>query len=164
MANTCSICRSQRRNEIDRDLIGPESLREISARYGLAKSSLHRHRARCLAPKIAGAIARREEVSADRLISYANGLLDHALGGMLRARQADDDSGMRAFMAESRKQIELLARLGHVIGPSPLVQVDARRQTVNVLANLSEDELRAALSRADSNVIEAVPVREAIEA
>jgi hypothetical protein len=164
VANTCSICRSNRKNEIDRDLIGPESLREISTRYGLAKSSLHRHRTRCLAPKIASAVARREEVSADRLVSYANGLLDHALGGMLRARQADDDFGVRAFMAESRKCIELLARLGHVIGPSPLVHVDARQQTVNVLANLTEDELRAALARADSGVIEVQPVGELVEA
>jgi hypothetical protein len=164
MPRTCTICRSERKNEIDRDLIGADSLRVIAGRYRVASSSLDRHRRTCLAPKAAAAIARREEVSADRLVSYANGLLEYALNGMLRARTTDpvDDHGVRAYMAEARKNVELIARLGGVIGSNgPVVQVDARRQ-VAVLANLTEEELRAALTRAD--VIEAVPVREVIEA
>src|SRR5919197_6668583 len=102
MANTCRICRSDRRQQIDRDLIGPESLREISARYGLAKSSLHRHRTTCLRPKVAAAIARREDVSADRLVSTVNGMLEMALVGVLRSRKQDppDEYGERAWLAE----------------------------------------------------------------
>jgi hypothetical protein len=156
MPPTCSICASERKADIDRDLIGPDSLRAIAGRYDVSSSSLDRHRHRCLAPKAAAAIARREEVSADRLVSYVNGLLEYALSGMLRARSQDpvDDYGVRAYMGEARKNVELIARLGGVIGSNgPVVQVvDARRQ-VAVLANLSEDELRA-LARGDSNVID----------
>lgn len=152
MANTCSICRNNRRNDIDRDLIGPDSLRDIAGRYRVAKSSLDRHRRNCLAPKVAAAFARHDAITGDKLIAYTSGLLEHAMLGMLRARQNDDDVSHRAYMGETRKAIELQARLAHVIGVAPVVQVDARRQ-VAVLANLSEDELRA-LARADANVIE----------
>lgn len=161
MANTCSICSHNDRKSIDRDLIGSDSLRAIAGRYDVSSSSLDRHRRNCLAPKVASAIARREEVSADRLVSYTNGLLDYALAGMLRARQNDDEFGVRSYMAESRKNIELLAKLGHLIGDrGPVVHVDARRQ-VAVLANLSEEDLRALARGGD--VIEA-QAREAIEA
>jgi hypothetical protein len=66
---------------------------------------------------------------------------------MIRARQNDDDAAHRAYMGELRKGIELQARLAAIIG-GPVVQVDARKQ-VAVLANLSEDELRALARQGD---------------
>lgn len=137
---------------MNRDLIGTDSLRAIAGRYRVASSSLDRHRRKCLASKVAAVFARHDAITGEKLMAYTSGLLEHAMLGMLRARQNDDDTSHRAYMGETRKAIELQARLAHVIGASPVVQVDARKQ-VAVLANLSEDELRALASR-DVNLIE----------
>jgi hypothetical protein len=161
MPRTCTICNSKKRNDIDRDLIGTDSLRAIAGRYRVAASSLDRHRRKCLAPKVAAAFARHDVVTGDKLMAYTSGVLEHAMLGMLRSRQNDDDASHRAYMGETRKAIELQARLAHVIGATPIVQVDARKQ-VAVLANLTEGELRA-LARGDVDVIEGT-AREAIEA
>jgi hypothetical protein len=167
MPPACSICTHEQRNELDRELIGSATIRDIASRYDVGRSSLDRHRRTCLRPKVASAIARREEVSADRLVSYANGILEYMLSGMLRARSQDppDDHGVRAFAGEARKTVELLARLGHVVGPDAVVNVDARKQ-VAVFATLTEDEIRAALARADGDVIDgsARELPEAVEA
>jgi hypothetical protein len=117
-------------------------------------------------------MARDADLSAARVQNVAAGMLEDSMLGVFKVKRAmivdPDDRSLwaehRASLEAARRQLETLARLGGLIGPQAVVQVDARHQTVNMLANLSEDELRAALSRADSDVIEAVPVREVIEA
>jgi hypothetical protein len=147
MPRECSICRHDRRDDINRALLGSASLRDIEGQFRISKSSLDRHRRLHLTPKVANAIARHEDIDAERLKSYAVGLLEHAMFGVLRSRQEEDFAGQRAYLAEARKGVELLARLSGVIGDRAAVQIDARKQ-VAVLANLSEEDLRA-LARGD---------------
>lgn len=51
----CSICQRPDLTEIDSALGGGASLRTAASQYGLSKSALGRHRAACLAPKVAAA-------------------------------------------------------------------------------------------------------------
>jgi hypothetical protein len=44
MGQKCSVCRHAKRGEIDEALIGSESTRSIATRFGLAASSIQRHR------------------------------------------------------------------------------------------------------------------------
>jgi hypothetical protein len=48
MARKCSTCQHVKRAEIDRRLAAGEPSNQIAADYGLAPSSLYRHRANCL--------------------------------------------------------------------------------------------------------------------
>jgi hypothetical protein len=169
MANTCSLCTHDQRRDIDHDLLGGASVRHVEGRYGVSKSAVDRHRRTCLRARAAAAIAREADLSVTRLESLATGLVEESMWGVLKAKQSisvdPDDAAARAehraYLESGRKALETLARLGGIIGSGgPVVQVDARKQ-VAVLANLSEDDLRA-LARGGA-LIEA-QAREAIEA
>lgn len=49
--------------DIDHDLIGGATVQDVAGQYGASKSAVDRHRRNCLAPRIANAIARHEELS-----------------------------------------------------------------------------------------------------
>jgi hypothetical protein len=166
MPNTCTICAHDQRRDVDHDLLGGASVRDVEGRYGVSKSAVDRHRRTCLRARAAAAIARDADLSVTRLESLATGLVEESMWGVLKAKQAiavdpDDASARaehRAYLESGRKALETLGRLSGIIGSGgPVVQIDARRQ-VGVLSNLTEDELRAALARAD--VIEAASVLE----
>ena len=57
MPRTCTVCSNSRRLEIDQALRAGEPLRAIAARFSLAPSSIHRHKANHLAAKAEGSIA-----------------------------------------------------------------------------------------------------------
>jgi transposase-like protein len=149
----CSICHHSERSEIDRALIGGDSQMEIAREHGVSQAALSRHLHRHLAPIAARAIGKYEPADADRLGAYALGLLEESLFGMLRAKAQQDAAEVRAWMAEARRNLELRAKLGGIIGTATVqVDVDARKQLA-VLANLSEDDLRS-LARGDGQALE----------
>ena len=145
MARHCRICTHADREQIDRALLGSEGQIAIAARWNIAQSSVSRHLRLHLAPRVANAIGRYEQIDVERLRSWTNGLLEEALVGALKARRQGDPSSHRAYLGEARKTVELQAKLAGVLDTQPQISVDARRQ-VAVLANLTEDELRAALA------------------
>lgn len=170
MARHCRICTHADREQIDRALLGSEGQIAIAARYGIAQSSVSRHLRLHLAPTIANRLGRYEDIDVERLRSWGTGLLEEALLGAVKARNAGDAVQHRAYLGEARKAVELLAKLAGVLDSQPQISVDARRQ-VAVLANLTEEELREALVGAASEpaatlviapatvpVIESVPV------
>jgi hypothetical protein len=148
MAATCSICTHEARDDLNRALLGGASVRDVAGRSGVSKSAVDRHRRLCLAPRMANAIARHEELSEERLLSYAHGLLDHASWGLVRAQRDEDDFAHRAWLGEARKCVETLAKLGGIGRADVHVDVDARRVDA-VFANLSDDELHALVHGGD---------------
>lgn len=96
MARACSICRHKQRRAIDRALIGGTPQTEIAREHGVSQAALSRHLHRHLGPEVAHALGRYEEANRDRLGSYANGLLDEALVGMVRAKAQGDAAEVRA--------------------------------------------------------------------
>jgi hypothetical protein len=149
MAPTCSICRNQVRDEINSALLGSGSLRDIAGRFGVAKSSLDRHRRKCLGPRIATALARYEEVDGKRLVADLLGLRERLAAGVLRTSASEDYGNLRSLSAELRQTVELIGRFTGDLEAAGGVRIDARRQ-VAVIASMSEDELRA-LARAALN-------------
>jgi hypothetical protein len=160
MGPACSICAHEAKDDINHALLGGISTRGAAGQFGVSKSAVDRHRRSCLRARWAQTMARDADLSAARLQSYGAGLLEDSMVNVMRVKQAmavtPDDRSLwaehRAALEHARRQLETLARLGGLIGPSAVVQVDARKQ-VAVLANLSEDELRA-LARGDANVID----------
>ncbi len=65
----CTVCDHKARMAIDLDLTGSETYRTIAGRYGLAETSLKRHRANHLKSRLVRAIARRDDKDADTLIA-----------------------------------------------------------------------------------------------
>lgn len=142
MAPPFKVCTHEQRDQLNHALIAGASVRDVAGRFRVAKSSVDRHKRHCLAPRVANAIARSEELSEERLTAYAYGLLDSAVWRMVRAQQSEevDAFAHRAYLAEARKCVETLTRLGG-IGRAD-VTVESKSAHVTVLASMSEDELR----------------------
>jgi hypothetical protein len=160
MARACSICTHPGKDAIERDLLGTTPLLRIAKNHRVAESSLRRHRDLHLAPKLANALARREDVSAERLVSWATGLYELTLFELVRAKSERDRNGFRALLSEARKNLELVGRMAGVLDPVQ-VHVDARQQTA-ILAGMSEAELRALAAGAET--VDLAPVRRELEA
>lgn len=142
MARTCTICTHDSREEIDRALLGSTPQRVIAVQHGVEQSSLSRHKTAHLAPRVANSLARQEEVDADRLRAWMLGLHEQTLLALTRTKLAEDWPAVRAFIAEGRKNLELIGRLVGVLEQGPAVHIDARKQTA-VLAGVETDDLRA---------------------
>jgi hypothetical protein len=139
MPMRCTICDHQAKNDIDRELFGTSSLRDIASRYRVGKDALARHRDNHLAARLARSIARREDMDAARLTDWLVGLNDQTLAIMMRAQQEDDLATALKAVAEVRKNMELLGRLGGFLETAPTVHVDARQQAM--FSRLTDDEL-----------------------
>jgi hypothetical protein len=79
------------------------------------------------------------------LVGWAADLHARALLLLGKAEAARDWQAARGFLAEARRNVELLGRMTGLLD-GPAVSIDMRRQ-VAVLAKLDEEELRA-LARA----------------
>jgi hypothetical protein len=143
MPARCSICDHPSKEAIDRDLLGSEPLRVIAARYGRAQSSLQRHKANHLMPRAASALARHEEITTERLVSWLVGLQDTVAGTILVLRAQREYGEARGWVKEFRANAELLAKLRGLIDTGTRVHVDARHQQLAVLAGMDTDDLRA---------------------
>lgn len=154
MPRRCTICDHDSREQIDRALLGPQPIRGIAARFRVAQSSLHRHKANHLAPRVANSLARKEEVDVERLTAWMLGLNEQTILAAARAKEDKDWLAFRGLVAEVRKNVEMIGRLGGILEHGPAVMIDARRQTA-VLAGLTEGELRAVAAQAETVEIEA---------
>jgi hypothetical protein len=111
MPQTCTICRHQHRNEIDKALIRPESLRDIALRFGTSKSALERHRAKCLPKHLLLAKQDSETQNATALVNELRELAKKTGDILSRAmREKNGDLALKAI-ARLERQLELKARL-----------------------------------------------------
>jgi hypothetical protein len=143
MAAKCSICTNASKEAIDRDLLGTEPMRVIAGRYHLAESSLQRHKANHLMPRAAAAMARHEEITTERLVSWLVGLQDQTAATILVLKARQEYAEARGWVKEFRANAELLAKLKGLIDTGTRVHVDARHQQLAVLAGMDSDDLRA---------------------
>jgi hypothetical protein len=136
------------RSAIDRALIAGASQSEIARKHCVSQTALSRHRHRHLGPEVAYALGRYEEADRERLGSYGNGLLNEALDGLVRPKAQGDAAEVRAWMAEARKNLELRARLGQVIGNERVrIDVADAQKQMRVLASMDEGRTAAIRGR-----------------
>jgi hypothetical protein len=138
----CSVCTHPRQEAVDRDLLDGRPVVQVAAEYQLAATSIRRHRDRHLGPKLARALARREDVDAESLAAHVLGLYERTLVALAKAEAQRDWTAVRGLIREARENVVVVARLAGILDTSAHVSIDLRRQTA-VLASLSEDELRA---------------------
>lgn len=125
MPQICSICRHQQRAEIDAALIGGEAHRRVAKRFGVSAPSVFRHRANCIAARLARAVSQRNNTSA-RIVAAAEArdltdaagliaelrqLTETTRKILTRALQARDPELALKSIQRLEKQLELRARL-----------------------------------------------------
>jgi hypothetical protein len=91
----CTVCDHRARMAIDLELTGSETYRTIAGRYGLAESSLKRHKGNHVQPKLKAALARRADRDADTLIAAVLDSIEQTR--VILAGASDPDLKLRAI-------------------------------------------------------------------
>jgi hypothetical protein len=114
MPQTCSICNSKRRSEIDEALLAGESLRDIAGRCGTSRTALSRHKLEHLSAALVKAKQAKEaseDVQADSLFDRLKSINRETLEILKEARVSKNLNLALTAIARIEKQIELEAKL-----------------------------------------------------
>lgn len=112
MPQTCSVCRSSQRQQIDRALLKGTSLRIVARRYGVSKDAAARH-ARHVTTMLARSPEKAEiagEALRGRFIRTTEGLIDELLRLRRKAEMSHDIRGAGKLIESTFKGLELLAK------------------------------------------------------
>ena len=154
MPRICTICPHKGREDIEDAVLRGESIRSIARKHpGASEDAIRRHVKNHLSAALQRSIEdERIEVTVDRLIAWTNQLQRKTMVLLGKAERSGDLGNARGLIREARENIMLLGRIAGLLEPNPNVSIELRQQ-VAVLANLSEDELRAiARGAADAEI------------
>jgi hypothetical protein len=133
----CTVCDHKARMAIDLELTGSETYRTIASRYGLAETSLKRHKTNHMQPKLKAALARRADRDADTLIASVLDSIEQTR--VILAGADDPDLKLRAI-DRLHRGLELRGKVTGEIAP-PQVQAFV------LSLGMSEDALRKLVER-----------------
>ena len=123
MARTCTICRHEKRADIDKALIAHSSYRDIARRHGVTKDALLRHHDNHLPAALMKAKDAEEVAQADVLLRQVGELRDRALAILDVAEAAAEYRDALAAIREARGCLELLGKLAGQLKDAPTVNV-----------------------------------------
>jgi hypothetical protein len=106
MPQTCSVCKSKRHEEINRELVSGTSYRDIAGRYGLSKTAVARHKEAHLPASLALAKRNREALSAESLLAEMADLKDKFRSALEQAERARNPAAFVALGREFRQCLE----------------------------------------------------------
>lgn len=105
----CSICANDtRRRAIDDALIAGRSVRAIEAEFGVPKSTVHLHKARCLKALIVKTAEERNQGRGNELLDKLDGLLKKAMDVVKRAEKGGNDALVLKALNEARDTVRLI--------------------------------------------------------
>ena len=111
MPQTCSVCRHDRREEIEQGLLAGEPYRTIAARTGVSTTALHRHRKQHIPAQLVNAKDAAAEVKAESLWERLQMIKRETAAIFGEARQAGNHVMALQAMARMERQLELEVRL-----------------------------------------------------
>ncbi len=125
MPQSCTVCRHEKRDEIDRELLDGKPFRHIAERFGTSASALVRHKAN----DIPVALSKAHEVAAtnygDDLFSHVKDLNRRTLAIL---RQAEISGDPRTALAAIREDFKTTLRYSHL-------SQEHKKAAVEALAN-----------------------------
>jgi hypothetical protein len=136
----CSVCRSDDRAVIDKELMAGTFVRDLAMKYGLGKSAVHRHKAH-VSKSIVKAAQRREERHGDTILDDARDLRSRTYALLDDAAAAKDGRAQVVLLAEIRQNIKLM---GELTTPK-VTEADTERALAwfSVEYDIPIDEMRA---------------------
>jgi hypothetical protein len=147
MGNTCTICKSKHREEIDLALVNGEPLRRIAENFGMSTSALVRHKGAHLSEAIMKAKEVQDMMQGDRLVVQMQSLNARTLKILKDAEEKQDGNLALKAISEVRKNMELAAKLEGELG----------RQRTITISQPQVDEYTLAWLRGDIQDIELNP-------
>jgi hypothetical protein len=123
MPRSCTVCDSEHRREIDRELVHGRGLRTIAHTYGVGEYSVRRHRREHLPELLAKGYTAEEAARADELLFEVGRLQAKTLSTLLKAEAAEEHSVLLRAVREARENIELLAKLRGELDARPVINL-----------------------------------------
>lgn len=122
MPRACTVCSHKSHEAIDEALVGGTTFSEITARYGVSKDSLSRHKKAHLSPSLAKVYAERIATrQTESLLDRVEALADKA-ETILDAATADGKPSISiAAIRELRGTLELLGKITGELKDGPSV-------------------------------------------
>ena len=138
MPKQCPVCVHPLRQEIEKALLGSETLPEIAQRFSLPKWSLYRHKQRHLPATLVKAQEAQEVARADSLLDQLKQLQQKALELLGKAEAAGDLRTALQGVREAKGCLELLAKLQGEL---------AQEGSINIVLSPSWVSLRTVILR-----------------
>ncbi len=124
MARACSICASPDRASIDQALGSGLSIARTATNFGVSPDALKRHKANHLLPEVREAVKNDVELAHVDPLKEMRSLYLRLRDHLERAENEPDNwQAIRAFHAEARRDLELLAKLMGELDERPQVNV-----------------------------------------
>lgn len=123
MPRSCSVCGHTQRAAIDRALVNGEPLRDIAGRFGVAKSSLDRHKADHLPATMVKAKETEDVAHAIDIVQQLKTINGVALHILKDARDARNGDLALKAIDRIERQIALQAKLIGELDERPVVNV-----------------------------------------
>ena len=147
MARNCSVCRHDKREEIDRALLAQTPFRHVAACFSISATAAFRHSKSHIPAALVKAKQVADEVKADTLFDRLREINREARAILEEARgngSKDNDLALKAI-ARIEKQLELEARLLGELDESTKIAVGVNIASPTAkydLSVLTDDELR----------------------
>ena len=111
MPQVCTICRHDKRQEIDEALLSGQAYRTIANRFAASPTAVFRHGKDHLPKALVKAKATAEDVQADTLFGRLRSLNRDTADILREARESQNHGIALQAIGRSEKQLELEARL-----------------------------------------------------
>jgi hypothetical protein len=151
MPRTCTICRHEKRQEVDQALLRNESFRHIAIRFGTSTSALVRHKARDIPATLSKAKQAADEITADSLYDRLRAINRETTMILQQARKTSSHELALKAIARVERQVELEARLLGELSNTPKIavgiNVEARSGNYNDVSMLTDAELGQLIER-----------------
>jgi hypothetical protein len=134
MPRTCSLCKSQRRSEIEAELIRGEAYRGIAKQYGCSPSAVFRHKNGHLPEKLTLAKRHQETLSAEGLLAEMAELNSRLRNGLDQAERAGNMAAFVAFAREHRQCLESYFEMADRIANKVRLTTDGLRLAERIAA------------------------------
>jgi hypothetical protein len=140
MPQICSICRHEKRPEIDQALLAGEPFRALARRTGTSAAALHRHRNGHLPTALVKARRAAAEVNAETLWQRLKAINNETAAILAQARESQNHVIALQAIARVERQVELEARLLGELS-------DSAKVAVGININVKPDQEKGNLSR-----------------
>src|SRR5579863_8732850 len=111
MPRTCSICRHQKRGEIDANLLRGDTFRHIAAQFRVSTGALQRHRNSCISEQLEKAKEVSDVAAGSALVREIQEITRKTRDVLTRAMaEKNGDLALKAI-ARLERQLELKGRL-----------------------------------------------------
>ncbi len=146
MPRTCTICRHDKRSEIDKALLDERPFRAIARQYGPSRGALARHQKSHIIQSLALSKKAEDELAADDLFGRLQYLSQQTLDILESAKHDGSPNVALSAIKRLESQIELRARLAGQLNGTKApnqTQVNVYGSAEFNLAELSDEQLLA---------------------